>query len=576
MRYFATFAIFLAAAAAQGPPAQPSVPGQSQQAQPAPADQPKADCALLGQVTNAVTGEPLRKAVVTLRVQGGQNMSRQADVDNAGRFEFRNLEPGRYILTARRTGFADRAYGAKRPGSRRGSPVSVEQGQEMKNLVIKLTPHAVVMGRLLDEDGEPKAGVSIRAMRFDWMGNQRQLSSYGSASSNDLGEYRIYGLAPGTYILQASPPRDYSFFSAPDPELSAKPEEGYVTTCYPGTTDSSMAARVSVKAGSELRGFDFRMAKSHVVRIRGVVLNGATGKPVRTNLTLMPRNKGYSAWMEMKQAVVMDPHGTFEFEDVAPGSYTLRADVMSQENRLSAFQTLDVGDDHIRNLVVTLNPGSEIRGTFKIEGQEQMDSSASPVEVSLRPWVLENYAGMGGGASAEVKDDGSFKLTDVQPGRYRIRAYGVDGAYLKVARWGDQDVVESGLDLTQGVGGGALELVMSKKAPEVSGTVQNDDGKHLTGATVILLPDEQHRDQFDSYPTSTTDQNGAFTVKNVRPGKYKVLAWEELEGSEYMDPEFTKPFEGKAVSVSLDEGSKEALPLTAIPADAAAREKEER
>ena len=77
---------------------------------------------------------------------------------------------------------------------------------------------------------------------------------------------------------------------------------------------------------------------------------------------------------------------------------------------------------------------------------------------------------------------------------------------------------------------------MSKKAPEVSGTVQNDDGKHLTGATVVLLPDEQHRDQFESYPSGTTDQYGAFTVKNVRPGKYKVLAWEELEGSEYMIP----------------------------------------
>jgi protocatechuate 3,4-dioxygenase beta subunit len=569
----AAFAIFFAAAFAQAPPTQPSVPGQSQQTPGAPADQPKADCALLGQVLNGITGEPLRKAVVRLRGQGGQNMARQADVDSAGRFEFRNIEPGRYILTAKRTGFADQAYGAKRPGSRRGSPVSIEQGQEMKNLIIKLTPHGVVMGRLLDEDGEPKAGVSVSAMRFEWMGNRRQLSSYGSASSNDLGEYRIYGLAPGTYILQASPPHDYNF-TAPDPELSAKPEEGYVTTCYPGTTDSSTAARVSVKAGTELRGFDFRMAKSHVVRVRGVVLNGATGKPVRTSLMLLPRNKGYSAWMEMKQAVVMDQHGTFEFKNVSPGSYTLRGTVMSQETRLGAVQTLDVGDDHIRNLVVTLNPGSEIPGTLKIEGQEQIDSSASPVHVSLAPWGSEDD-GMSG-AYAEVNDDGSFKLTEVQPARYRVRASGVDGAYLKAARWGDQDVVGSGLDLSQGMAGGALELVMSKKAPEVSGTVQSDDGKHLTGATVVLLPDEQHRDQFESYPSSTTDQNGAFTVKNVRPGKYKVLAWEELEGSEYMDPEFTKPFEGKAVSVSLDEGAKEALQLTAIQADAAAREKEDR
>jgi hypothetical protein len=80
----------------------------------------------------------------------------------------------------------------------------------------------------------------------------------------------------------------------------------------------------------------------------------------------------------------------------------------------------------------------------------------------------------------------------------------------------------------------------------------------------------------DTYPNATTDQHGAFTVKNVRPGKYKVLAWEELEGSEYMDPEFTKPFEGKAVNVSLEESGKENLQLTAIPADAAVKAKEER
>jgi len=573
MRYLATFAMVLAAAGAQAPPGQTSASGQSQPAQPAPANQPKADCAMLGQVINAVTGEPLRKAVVSIRGQAGQPANRRAEVDSAGRFEIRNLEPGRYTLTAQRTGFADQAYGAQRPGSRRGSPVSIEQGQEMKNLVIKMTPHAVVMGRLMDEDGEPKAGVSVSAMRFEWMGNRRQLSSYGSASTNDLGEYRIYGLAPGTYIVQASPSHEYTYY-APDPELSARPEEGYVTTCYPGTTDSSMAARVAVKAGNELRGIDFKMAKSRVVRIRGTVLNGATGKPVRANLMLMPRNKGYSAWMETQQAMAVDQHGAFEFRNVAPGSYTLRANVMSQQIRLSALQTLDVGDDHIRDLVITANPGIEIPGTLKIEGAEQTDSSDSPLHISLAPWGTEIDGGFGG-ASTEVKEDGSFKLTDVQPGRYHVRAIGLDGAYLKAARWGDQDVVETGLDLSAGAGG-ALDLLMSNKAPQVSGTVQNDDGKHLAGATVVLLPDEQHREQLDRYPTSTTDQNGAFTVKNVRPGKYKVLAWEELEGSEYMDPDFTKPFEGKAVSLSLEEGSKEALQLTAIPADATAREKEER
>jgi hypothetical protein len=101
--------------------------------------------------------------------------------------------------------------------------------------------------------------------------------------------------------------------------------------------------------------------------------------------------------------------------------------------------------------------------------------------------------------------------------------------------------------------------------------VKNADGKPLSGVSVVLIPDdESQRGQWDGYGTSTTDQYGNFRVTGIRPGEYKAIALEEVEGGEYMDPEFVKRYGNKATPVSLKEGSKENVQLTLAAADAQA------
>src|SRR5436305_1252030 len=108
---------------------------------PAPqADKQKADCVIKGQVLNAVTGEPLRKARVTLAKAEARSGPRERDVDVAGRFEFRSVEPGRYTLRAERTGFVTQSYGSRKPGyNMGGTTIMLSPAQEMKDLVIKLS-----------------------------------------------------------------------------------------------------------------------------------------------------------------------------------------------------------------------------------------------------------------------------------------------------------------------------------------------------------------------------------------------------------------------------------------------------
>ena len=90
-----------------------------------------------------------------------------------------------------------------------------------------------------------------------------------------------------------------------------------------------------------------------------------------------------------------------------------------------------------------------------------------------------------------------------------------------------------------------------------------------SGATAVLLPEEQFREQRNRYGMGTTDQHGAFTIKNVPPGKYKLLALEDVDGTEWMDPEFRKPYEKNAITLNLEEGQKESRQLTVRPANSA-------
>jgi protocatechuate 3,4-dioxygenase beta subunit len=536
------------------------------QAAPAPdTAKPKADCVIKGQVLNAVTGEPLRKARVELSKSEARQGPRERDVDATGHFEFRGVEPGRYMLNASRTGFVTQSYGSRKPASRMGgTTITLAPAQEMKDLVIKLSPQAVMVGRVIDEDGDPIANVQIAAMKWMWEGKKRQLLPAGNASTNDLGEYRMFGLAPDSYYVQANRRAFGGRPVAPEP-ASDKPEEGYVATWYPGTLDVSTAPRVTVKGGTELRGVDIRMVKTRVVRIHGTILSAATGKPSTGGAMLMPRNKGNASWMDMKNTWVQNPADGFDFREITPGPYVLRVQTGNGEESETTQQNIDVGDSNIDNLVLRPAPGIEIRGKLTIEGGK---TDGERINLSLQNWDDDGTPNFGGGW-AEVKEDGTFTMKNVQAGQYRIQCF-KQGAYLKSARAGDQDALNSPLDMTRGAPP-SLDITLSANGPQVTGSVKDADGKPLPGVSVVLVPDDESwRGQWAGYGNSTTDQYGNFHVTNIRPGEYKAIALEEVDGLEYMDPEFIKRYERRATPLSLKEGSKENLQLTLAPGDAQA------
>jgi hypothetical protein len=97
------------------------------------------------------------------------------------------------------------AYGAKRPG-RPGSAVQIADGQQVADIRMRMLPGAVIAGTVRDASGQPVPGTRVYVMqhRFGYQTGERELTSAVSGlgePTDDRGQYRIFGLAPGEYVI---------------------------------------------------------------------------------------------------------------------------------------------------------------------------------------------------------------------------------------------------------------------------------------------------------------------------------------------------------------------------------------
>ena len=558
MKPFVCLLLSALALAAQQPPS--NQPAQTNQAPAQPETKPEDLCVLDGQVANLATGAPIRKAEITLRgiapaTTGAMPGAYTATSDAGGNFSIKDIEPGKYRLSAQRTGFVTLQYGARGP-MRGATTLSLSPGQHLKDLSLRLVPHAVITGRVVDKNNEPVASAWVRTMRYSYQMGRRQLTPAGGATTNDLGEYRIYGLAPGRYYLAAKE-QDNNWETAMD--ASAVPAlEEYTTTYFPGTKDPTAAVPIEVSAGAQMRGVNLTLVKARTFRVRGRV-EGHHDEQI----TLGPR--GQSGWMSIdRQFHGTGQKGGFELEGILPGAYTLTAFARSDNKTLSARQEVDVGDSNIENLVLVLASGSEVSGHVIVEGVNPPNLDSVIVALSPR-----DQSRMMLGSSVDHVHDGDFTVSDVARDVYYLQVMGLpDGYWVKSVHMGDQEVRDTDIDMTSGPSG-SITITLAPNAGEIDGAAINEQQQPAPGATVVLVPETKLRDRQEAYKTTTSDQAGRFSLKNLTPGDYKLFAWEDVEYGAYMDPDFLRPVEDRGQSVSIQEGSRESVQLNAIPADSA-------
>ena len=115
--------------------------------------------------------------------------------------------------------------------------------------------------------------------------------------TNDLGQFRIYGLPPGDYYVTATY-RDLGSFAmdfgmgAPNGSGSGSmPTSGYAPTYYPGTPSPTDAQRVSVSVGQEMTGVDISLLPVKLARVTGQATS-SDGRPLSgAMIMLMPASR---------------------------------------------------------------------------------------------------------------------------------------------------------------------------------------------------------------------------------------------------------------------------------------------
>ncbi|PWU11900.1 MAG: hypothetical protein C5B51_01820 [Terriglobia bacterium] len=536
---------------------------------PQPPTRPEDLCSVEGTVTNAATGAPVRKATILVGrtdVTPGPNAlprNYTTATDASGTFAMKDLEPGKYRITVSRTGFVSMAYGA-RGANRSGTTLSLERGQKITGVNVRLTPHGVVTGRIVDEDGEAASGLSVQLVSLqNRQGRQQGNAVAGVGNTNDLGEYRIFGVAPGKYYLRATPRNNFEVAPFGQDRSNSQPEEDYVSTYFPGTSNPAAATPIEVTSGGVTSGINLSLSKVPTVHVKGSISGGLPTGRRQIQIVLQPRNVNFSGGFRPN---FVDASGKFDIRGVSPGQYLLSAMWNDGTRSLSASMPIDVGVSNVENIAMELRPGMDISGRIRIEGDAKTDLSS--VNVNLRPRD-NNGRFFGGTAGARVKDDNSFQLRNAGASIYELSVFGLpEGYYVKSVRAGQIDVLVNGVDLTRGAVE-PLDVLLSPNAATVSGAVQNaKTGQPAPGATVVLVPREkERREQQQYFRTVTTDQNGAYTFRSVVPGEYQAFAWEDIEPGAYTDAEFLKPFETKAEALTLRESDRKAVSLTMIPAE---------
>jgi uncharacterized surface anchored protein len=580
---FNTIAFLFAAVASS---AQVSPPAQSA----APAGDPNVvpeKCKIEGRVVSLATGVPLKKATMRLRATvqtaspGTQptitNYTSATDAE--GKFLFEDLDAGTYILSADRTGYVSQSYGASQP-NRAGSPIKLSAGQQLKDLVMKLTPQGMIYGKVTDEDGDPVPNADVRVMRWGYLRGKKQLQWEGGSNVQADGSFVVGNLAAGRYYLTATDNRNRTMGMTEKPGRKG-PEEDYVTTYFPNALDPSAASPIEVNAGAELRGIEIRLRKARVFHVRGRVVNTLTGAtPQNMMLTITPKDNSEFMFGRNMQSI-RGKDGSFEFNNVSPGTYivqpnggasvTTSTDPVTGETirsaRLVGRAVVSVSDDNVENVVVALGAGVDVTGTLKIEGGEtQQPAAATPgAKPPALPTIIVTPAEVANFNSirAQSKDDGTFQLRGIAPDVYRINVIGLpDGAYLKSIRFGGQEVTKSTVDLSSGASG-QLDILISPNAADVTGVVRNSKGEAVQGVMVqIWLPDE------DIAKTANTDQAGNFKLSGLAPGEYHMVAWEDIEPGLSQDPAFRARFDSQATTVKLRDNSHETVEVKLIGKDA--------
>lgn len=568
-------------------------------------------------VTDEETPRPVRRAVVTL-AGGGLRPSRSAITDDDGRFTIGGLPDGRFTLTASRAAFITSAYGARRPG-RPGTPIVIQSGAAVRDLAVRLWRGAVVAGAVRDVGGEPARGVPVQALaaRKRPSGGLLTLSNNG-ALTNDRGEFRIFGLEPGSYVVVAR----LTSSSTPSVELAeaqmeaalarlrrqagtpagAQPQAAaaqapfdpftLAPVYYPGTTQLTQATPIVLAAGQEATGLEFSLQRLRTYEVTGVLTrpDGRMLAGTSLQLTASRAPGSFSSDDVAMFSATAGADGAFRFAAVPPGDYRLIARAPVAPLPPSQFETsvrpgfdgatlfaladVTVGSAPLTGLSVPLRPTLSLSGRVVFDGT----SLAPPKNLAQLSMAIvpPELLTLGPGSSVRtlayarpspLRTDGTFRIDGIVPGLHGFSVMGPATAglqwWLRSAVLDGRDLLDGYVEITADMKLSDLVVTFSDRPPELSGTLQSGDGTIASDVFVIAYAaDRAHwRPGTRRVQAVRPGVDGRYTITGLPPGRYMLAALTDVDENDWQDQAFLEQLVPASVAITIGEGERKTQDL---------------
>ncbi|MBO0857554.1 MAG: carboxypeptidase regulatory-like domain-containing protein [Chloracidobacterium sp.] len=500
-----------------------------------------------GRVT--VGGAPAAYAMVTVEEADLQLLGERAGVespqrppievrtDNDGRYRVTGLTEGNYVVRA-----LSKAYVfSKDPfGVEAFKSVTLDDGESRDDIDIALVRGGVITGRVADAEGRPVIGTEARLFSADEKGRPKSdFDPYNLSmfQTDDRGNYRIYGLTAGRYILGVG--------GALTSDLAGRK---FHTTFYPDATDRSQAKIIEVKEGAELTDIDIRLgAEKETHQVSGRVIDAETRKPLPGISVLCMEAPDKKNWgTRSGTPATTDGEGRFRCADLNPGRYELS---LWERTRVggeyySEKTVFEMAGSDVDDLEVRAVRGSTISGVVVIEG-----ASDPAVRAMLqRMSVGVQIAGYGdydraARTTARVAVDGGFRLTGAPPGTASFFIEGEQDSAFSIRRI-ERDGVEirSAFEIRQGEQITGVRIVLAQNKATIRGQVDVagvnlPEGCQLQiwAITINTTTGNESLPAFRSNGSRhvTADEKRRFLIERLTSGEYELRLNAMVRVSQY-------------------------------------------
>jgi hypothetical protein len=523
----------------------------------APAPPLETTARLIGRVIAADTDAPVRGARVTLT--SANESLWIATTDDEGRYDIRDLPAGQFILRIAKAGFVE----ATPPYVVLKNKLVLDSGD------IALIRGGVIVGRLTDALGEPVVEVTVGAARVIYRtpGN-RGLIATQSTRTNDLGEFRLYGLQPGNYFVYGG----VGGFQVSAGAGAGEPRVTYAaagsapaTTFFPGTVTVANAQLVKVAAGESSHAH-FQLVALPLATLSGRVLD-SQGRPFSGAMILLSAQSPEAALVFSGHGVEVDALGQFRLNNIQPGEY--RADVVSREalervgrtgtfsasaDEESASVALSVAGD-VKDLVIYTSRGFVVHGRVIVDG--------APPPASWLPGLAVQGRGspMTPGSPGQVDAQGTFAVRGVS-GPRSIRVSGLPaGAVVERVLAHGRDITDDGMVVDADIAG--VEISITTTPPILDGRVIDDRGEPARGYAIVFADDPALWVKPGGRFVKIAEGDAAkgFRIAGLPPGRYRAVALADRDELEWASPENLERLRPGATPVALVKGQTQSVTL---------------